>query len=153
MAFRIEDKFEVKAPIERVWSFLIDPQQVVQCMPGVKLTEIQDDRNFVGAMTVKIGPVSMSFQGKVQITEMDEAQHIVKMAGEGREGGGWMKGSMSSQLTPVSDSGTEVKVNTEVDIAGRALQFGRSLIESIMKQQFQKFAECVRKILETPKQI
>lgn len=152
MAFRIEDKFEVKAPIERVWNFLIDPQQVVQCMPGVKLTEIQDDRNFVGAMTVKIGPVSMSFQGKVQITEMDEAQHMVKMTGEGREGGGWMKGSMASQLTPISDSGTEIKVNTEVDIAGRALQFGRSLIESIMKQQFQKFAESVRKILETPQQ-
>jgi uncharacterized protein len=150
MAFRIEDKFEVKAPIERVWKFLVDPQQVVQCMPGVKLTEIQDDRNFVGAMTVKIGPVSMSFQGKVQITEMDEAQHLVRMSGEGREGGGWMKGSMASQLTPISDSGTEVKVNTEVDIAGRALQFGRSLIESIMKQQFQKFAESVRKLLEAP---
>ncbi len=148
MAFRIEDKFEVKAPIERVWKFLIDPQQVVQCMPGVKLTEIQDDRNFIGAMTIKIGPVSMSFQGKVQIIEMDEAQHLVRMSGEGREGGGWMKGSMTSQLTP-SDSGTEVKVNTEVDIAGRALQFGRSLIESIMKQQFQKFADSVRKILET----
>ena len=152
MAFRIEDKFEVKAPIERVWKFLVDPQQVVQCMPGVKLTEIQDERNFVGAMTVKIGPVSMSFQGKVQITEMDEAQHMVKMTGEGREGGGWMKGSMASQLTPVSDAGTEVKVNTEVDIAGRALQFGRSLIESIMKQQFQKFADSVRKTLETPQQ-
>jgi hypothetical protein len=37
-----------------------------------------------------------------------------------------------------------------VDIAGRALQFGRSLIESIMKQQFQKFAESVRKLLEAP---
>lgn len=152
MAFRIEDKFEVKAPIDRVWNFLIDPQQVVQCMPGVKLTEIQDDRNFVGAMTVKIGPVSMSFQGKVQITEIDESQHMVKMTGEGREGGGWMKGSMASQLMPIADSGTEVKVNTEVDIAGRALQFGRSLIESIMKQQFKKFADSVRKILETQQQ-
>jgi carbon monoxide dehydrogenase subunit G len=150
MAFRIEDKFEVKAPIDRVWKFLIDPQQVVQCMPGVKLTEIQDDKNFLGAMTLKIGPVSMSFQGKVQITEMDENAHVVRMSGEGREGGGWMKGSMASQLTPTSDTDTEVKVNTEVDIAGRALQFGRSLIESIMKQQFQKFADSVRKSLETP---
>ncbi|HSE40949.1 MAG TPA: SRPBCC family protein [Acidobacteriota bacterium] len=150
MSFRIEDKFEVKAPIDRVWKFLIDPQQVVQCLPGVKLTEIQDDKNFLGAMTLKIGPVSMSFQGKVQITELDEAEHRVRMSGEGREGGGWMKGSMASKLTPTSDTDTEIKVNTEVDVAGRALQFGRSLIESIMKQQFQKFAESVRKTLETP---
>lgn len=150
MPFRIEDKFEVKAPIDRVWKFLNDPQQVVQCLPGVKLIEVQDERNFVGAMTVKIGPASMSFQGKVQITEMDESQHRVRMSGEGREGGGWIKGSMASQLAPLSDSSTEVTVNSEVDIAGRALQFGRSLIESIMKQQFKKFAESVQKILETP---
>jgi carbon monoxide dehydrogenase subunit G len=149
MSFHIEDKFEVKAPIERVWKFLNDPRQVVQCLPGVKLTEVQDDRNFLGAMTVKIGPVSMSFQGKVQITEMDENEHRVRMSGEGREGGGWMKGSMASQLTPTSD-GTEVKINSQVDVAGRALQFGRSLIESIMKQQLKKFAESVQKILETP---
>jgi carbon monoxide dehydrogenase subunit G len=149
MAFRIEDKFEVKAPIDRVWSFLVDPHQVVQCMPGVKLTEIQDDRNFTGAMTLKIGPLSMSFQGQVRIIEMDEAQHMIRMSGEGREGHSWMKGSMASQLTSTI-AGTEVKVNMEVDIAGRRLQFGRSLIESIMKQRFQKFSACVRKILETP---
>lgn len=92
MAFRIEDKFEVKAPIDVVWKFLIDPKQVAQCLPGVKLTEIKDDRTFVGAMTVKIGPVSMSFAGQVQITELDEAQHRVRMSGEGKEGGGWVKG-------------------------------------------------------------
>ena len=150
MAFRIEDKFEVKAPVERVWSFLIDPNQVVQCLPGVKLTEVQDERTFLGAMTVKIGPVSMTFQGRVQMTELDEKERRVRMSGEGREGGGWIKGSMFSQLSPTSDGGTQVAVQTEIDIAGRALQFGRSLIESIMKQQFQKFAESVRNLLEAP---
>jgi carbon monoxide dehydrogenase subunit G len=150
MAFRIEDKFFVNAPIDRVWNFLIDPRQVVQCLPGVKLTEIKDDRTFEGAMTVKIGPVSMTFAGQVQITEMDEAQRRVRMAGEGKEGGGWVKGSMFSQLVPVTSGGTEVQVQTELDIAGKALQFGKGLIQPIMKQQFQKFAESVKTILEKP---
>jgi carbon monoxide dehydrogenase subunit G len=150
MAFRIEDKFFVNAPIDRVWNFLIDPRQVVQCLPGVKLTEIKDDRTFVGAMTVKIGPVSMTFAGQVQITEMDEAQRRVRMAGEGKEGGGWVKGSMFSQLVPVASGGTEVQVQTELDVAGKALQFGKGLIQPIMKQQFQKFAESVKAILEKP---
>jgi uncharacterized protein len=152
MAFRIEDKFEVKAPIDVVWKFLIDPKQVAQCLPGVKLTEIKDERTFVGAMTVKIGPVSMSFAGQVQITELDEAQHRVRMSGEGKEGGGWVKGSMFSQLFSTSTGSTEVQVQTEVDIAGKALQFGRGLIEPIMKQQFQKFAESVKNLLEKPQQ-
>jgi carbon monoxide dehydrogenase subunit G len=150
MSFQIEDKFQVKAPIDRVWNFLIDPRQVVQCLPGVKLTEIKDDRTFVGAMTVKIGPVSMSFAGTVQITEKDEAQHRVRMSGEGKEGSGWVKGSMFSQLVSLSAGETEIQMQTELEIAGKALQFGRGLIQPIMKQQFQKFAESVKKILETP---
>lgn len=149
MSFRIEDKFSVKAPVEKVWKFLMDPQQVVQCLPGVKLTEVQDERNFVGVMAVKIGPITMSFQGKVQITEMDETEHRVQMTGEGKEGGGWVKGSMFSQVFPTADgTASEVLVKSELDIAGRALQFGRSLVESIMKQQFKKFAESVQKLLE-----
>lgn len=109
MAFRIEERFSVTAPVEKVWKFLMDPQQVVQCLPGVKLTEIQDERNFVGVMLVKIGPVSMNFQGKVQITEMDETEHRVQMTGEGKEGGGWVKGSMFSQVFPTADgAGSEV---------------------------------------------
>lgn len=150
MGFQIEEKFQVNAPIERVWNFLVDPRQVVQCLPGVKLTEIKDDRTFMGAMTVKIGPVSMSFTGQVQITEQDDAQHRVRMAGEGKEGGGFMKGSMSSQLVSLPNAATEVSVRTDVEIAGRALQFGKGLIQPIMKQQFQKFAESVKKLLETP---
>jgi len=148
MAFKIEDKFQVKAPVERVWAFLMDPQQAVQCLPGVKLTQVEDPKNFLGTMAVKIGPVTMSFQGKVQITEMDEKEHRVRMTGEGKEGGGWVKGSMSSQVASVAN-GSEVTVQSELEIAGRALQFGRSLVESIMKQQFKKFAECVQKKLES----
>jgi hypothetical protein len=150
MAFQIREKFEVKADVDRVWSFLIDPQKVVQCMPGVKLTEIQDERTFLGVIGVKIGPVSMSFEGRVQITELEESEHRVRMTGEGREGGGWVRGSMFSRLSATSDAVTEVTVETDLEIAGRAMQFGRSLIESIMKQQFQKFSECVCKTLETP---
>lgn len=149
MPFRVEDKFEVKAPVEKVWSFLMDPKQVVQCLPGVELTEIQDERNFLGKMSIKIGPVGMSFQGKVQITEMDEKEHRVRMSGEGREGGGWMRGSMFSQVYPTASGSTEVVAQAELDVAGKALQFGRGLIESIMKQQFKKFAESVQKLLES----
>ena len=148
MAFKIEERFDVNAPVDRVWSFLIDPHQVVQCLPGVKLTEVQEDRTYLGVMTMKIGPVSMSFQGRVQMTELNEAEKRVRMSGEGREGGGWIRGSMMSQLSTTPEGKTQVAVQTELDIAGRALQFGRSLVESIMKQQFQKFAEAVKKQLE-----
>ena len=50
MAFKIEERFEVQAPVERVWKYLIDPQSVVQCLPGAELLEQQDEHNFLGAI-------------------------------------------------------------------------------------------------------
>ena len=50
MAFKIEEKFEVQAPVERVWQYLIDPKRVVDCLPGAELLEQKDDQTFLGAI-------------------------------------------------------------------------------------------------------
>ena len=57
MAIEITETFTVAAPIERVWDFLVDPSQVVTCMPGAQLDEIMDAENFIGKVTVKLGDV------------------------------------------------------------------------------------------------
>ena len=44
MAFRIHDAFDVGAPMDRGWRYLIDPRQVVECLPGAELTQVQDER-------------------------------------------------------------------------------------------------------------
>ncbi|HEX5886232.1 MAG TPA: SRPBCC domain-containing protein, partial [Pyrinomonadaceae bacterium] len=69
MAFKIEERFEVQAPVERVWKYLIDPQSVVQCLPGAELLEQQDEHNFLGAIKVKVGPLAMSYKGRAKFTE------------------------------------------------------------------------------------
>ena len=46
MAFKIEERFEVKAPAERVWKYLIDPERVVHCLPGAELLEQQTSARF-----------------------------------------------------------------------------------------------------------
>ena len=38
MALKIDESFEVQAPVQRVWEFLIDPRQVVTCLQGAELT-------------------------------------------------------------------------------------------------------------------
>ena len=46
MAFKIEERLEVKEPVERVLQYLIDPKRVVQCLPGAELLELKDDGSF-----------------------------------------------------------------------------------------------------------
>ena len=72
MAFKVEEEFEVQAPVEQVWQYLIDPAKVVVCIPGAELVESQDEQTFLGAVKVKLGPVAMSYKGRVKFTEVDE---------------------------------------------------------------------------------
>ena len=50
MGIRIEERFEVAAPPERVWSYLVDPSRVIGCLPGAELVEVTPDGGFVGRL-------------------------------------------------------------------------------------------------------
>src|SRR5262249_56902207 len=88
MPFKIEEEFEVRAPVQQVWEYLIDPAKVVVCIPGAELLEARDERTFVGAVKVKVGPMSMSFKGLMKFTEVDEQGRQDRMVSEGRDAGG-----------------------------------------------------------------
>jgi carbon monoxide dehydrogenase subunit G len=150
MAFKIEERFEVQAPVERVWKYLIDPQRVVSCLPGAELLEQQDERTFLGAMKVKVGPLAMSYKGQASFTEVNEETHQVRMVGEAREvsGSGSTKVTMVSTVVALPNGGAEVSVNAEVDLVGKIVQFGRGMIEEVSRQMFRQFAACVKQTLE-----
>src|SRR5688572_1702494 len=152
MAFKIVERFEVQAPVERVWQYLIDPKRVVQCLPGAELLEQRDDGTFLGAIKVKVGPLSMSYKGQGKFTEINEETHQVRMVGDAREvsGSGSTKVSMLSTVSPLPSGGSEVLVNADIDLVGKIVQFGRGMIEEVSRQMFRQFSTCVRKQLEVP---
>ncbi len=150
MAFKIEERFEVQAPVERVWQYLIDPKRVVHCLPGAELLEQKDDGSFVGAIKVKVGPLSMSYKGQGKFTEINEETHQARMVGDAREvtGSGSTKVSMLSTVSPLANGGSEVVVSADIDLVGKIVQFGRGMIEEVSRQMFRQFSTCVRKQLE-----
>ena len=150
MPFKIEEKFDVQAPAERVWEYLIDPARVVVCIPGAELLEVQDERTFLGAVKVKLGPIAMSFKGLVKFTELDELSRKVRMVADARESGGAgsAKITMISNITALPDGNSAVSVQAEIDLVGKIVQFGRGMIEEVSKQQFRQFSTCVKQRLE-----
>ncbi len=149
MAIRIEEVFEIQAHPDRVWAYLTDPRQVVNCLPGAELTSVEDEKTFLGRVKVKVGPISTAYAGKVILTERDDANRVVKMTGEGRESGGAgsAKMTMTSSVVGLATDTSQVRVTADIDIVGRVAQFGRGMIESVNKQMFKQFTECVRATL------
>src|SRR2546430_1494365 len=85
MAFEITKTFVVKAPSSHVWEFLIDPRRVATCLPGAAIGDKIDDKTYTGTMTVKVGPVSSSYKGKVVFERIDAQARTAEIAASGMD--------------------------------------------------------------------
>lgn len=146
---RLENSFEVPASVERVWSYILDVEKVVPCMPGAELTETVDDRNWKGKLTIKVGPVTLSFAGKVTLEERDDAAHRVVLKASGMEQRG--KGAASATVTSILDDGngaTRVVIVQDLNVQGQAAQVSRGMMPDISAKLTRQFADCIRENLE-----
>jgi len=151
MAIEIRETFQVRAPIEAVWSLVMDPHAVVTCLPGAQLDEVVDERTFLGTVKVKLGAITTSYKGRVVFADVDAQGHRVTVTAEGREaGGGIAKATLSSQLRALPDGQTEVIADATVDLTGRIMQVGRGMIEGVAHQLFLQFVAAVTQRLDVP---
>jgi uncharacterized protein len=137
----ITSDFEVPQPIERVWDYLLDVPRMAPNLPGTELTEVVDEDNYKGRVSVRMGPVSLRFAGTATIVSRDEASHQVVMEAAGAEERG--KGQASMTLTATltkSAGGTLVMVAQDLTIAGAAAQYGRGMITDVTNVLLGRFA-------------
>jgi uncharacterized protein len=146
---RLEQSFEVPVPVGRAWGVLLDLEQVAPCMPGATLTGF-NGTEFTGLVKVKLGPVSLSYKGNGRFVERDEAGRRVSFVASGQDSRG--AGGASARVTAVlhesaGGNTTTVKVVADLDIAGRAAQFGRGMIADVSGKLVKQFAECLARTI------
>ncbi|HIF63458.1 MAG TPA: carbon monoxide dehydrogenase [Deltaproteobacteria bacterium] len=149
MAIEIKQQFEVNAPAEQVWAFVMDPHRVAPCMPGATLDEVIDDKNFRGSVRIKVGAVSAAYKGSVCMQKADQAAGLLEMLAEGREtGGGTARATMTATVTAGDNGTTAVTVFAAVDITGRLMQVGGRMIQGVSDQLFKQFVRKLKAELE-----
>jgi carbon monoxide dehydrogenase subunit G len=119
-------------------------------MPGASLTQVVDDKSFVGAVKIKVGAVTAQYQGTITYAEVDRAAGLVRMLAEGKErGGGTVRGTIVSQLTSVDGgAATSVQTTSSIDLTGKIAQVGRGMIEGVSGQIIKMYVNNVRAMLE-----
>ena len=151
MAFEIVKTFVVRSSPEQVWSFLIDPERVARCLPGAAITGKLDDKTWQGTMTVKVGPVSSSYKGKVAFEKLDPSSRTAEIVAQGQDvrGRGGADLRLTSTLAQKSPGETEVTTTSRVNITGILAQMGRGMVQDVSDQMFQIFSQRVRAELES----
>ena len=120
-------------------------------MPGAALTGVLDDKTYEGTVAVKLGPLRMSYKGKVVVEEVDEANHSARLAASGRDtkGAGTARASVETRLEPAGDGHTRLQVTSDVQLTGKVASFGRGgAINDVATRLFGQFADCLRDTLE-----
>jgi carbon monoxide dehydrogenase subunit G len=128
---KLEERFELSAPPERVWEVLNDIEAIAPFVPGFNLTDAEGD-TFRGTMKVKLGAMTVEYEAQIAIAERDDAGRRVRMDVSGREprGGGKMHAEVTSRLEPTG-TGTAVTLDTDLELAGRVAQMGRGMIADV----------------------
>jgi carbon monoxide dehydrogenase subunit G len=152
MGIPIEKSFVVKAPAAAVWEFLTDPVKVASCLPGAAITGQEDPLTWGGTITVKIGPVTAAYRGKLRFERLDQESGEAEIAASGQEtrGKGGADMRMKSRVVARAPGETEVTVTSDVNVVGVLAQFGRGMIQDVSDQMFAKFTEAMRRQLEAP---
>jgi carbon monoxide dehydrogenase subunit G len=145
---RIENSFEVGAPVEDAWALLMDVPRIVPCMPGAQLTETVDDDHWKAKMAVKLGPISLNFDTSIARESVDEAARRAVLSADAREarGRGSARATIESSLA-AQDGGTRVDIVTELALTGPVAQYGRGLVQSVAAQLTASFASCLQQQL------
>jgi len=149
---KMEQSFEVAAPLEQVWSALLDLERVAPCLPGAAITGHDEDGTYHGTFSVKLGPMTAAYNGTIKVDDVDEAAHraTLKAKGTDKRGQGGANATIVNTLSE-HDGGTTVAAVTDFTITGRLAQFGRGgIMEDVSNRLMRDFAACLSTRLGEP---
>jgi len=139
-----DNAFEVMLPPEKAWALLMDIERVAPCVPGAELTERVDDNAFKGKVSVRLGPVALTFAGTARFEEIDNIAHTarVKASGNDAKGRGGANSTVAFRLEPIP-GGSKVLVHTNLMLSGAVAQYGRGvgMIQDVAGQIIKQFAK------------
>jgi len=146
-----ENQFDVPAPIDEVYAALLDVQRVAPCVPGAEVLEQTGEDAYKVAIKVKVGPMSMTYTGDVEIVEKDDAAHRAVMHAKAREARG--QGTVNSNVVMTltgTDGRTQGTIATDVQLSGRVASMGRGIIQDVSARIVDQFSENLAAMLSGP---
>ena len=145
---QFSNSFEVSLLPAEAWATLMDIPRIAPCMPGAELVKVVDDRTYQGKVSVRMGPVVLSFSGTAVIEERDDVAHTARVKAQGNDAKG--RGSANAvarfKVAPVQN-GSKVSIDTDLNLTGAVAQYGRGagVIQSIAAQLINQFSRGLEK--------
>ncbi len=146
---QLENSFTVEAPPDRVFAYLLEVNKIVGCVPGAELSEVVDPTTFKGKVKIKVGPITVAYNGTARIVDRDDVNRAATLEADGRETTGPGSARAKARMSVEADgSGSMVKIVTDYSVAGRVAQFGRGVMEDVSRRIVNDMATCIKANVE-----
>jgi carbon monoxide dehydrogenase subunit G len=145
----MEGRFTLKAPIQKVWEELLEPETLLSCIPGAEKIERIDERTYDCVVKQKVGPISVKFKFKSIISKMEPPAHI-EIEGEGEDiakAGHFVQKSFVD-LREISPGEVEISYKTDVNIVGKLAMFGDRIMKAKAKKVEEEFTLALQERLK-----
>ena len=125
----LDHPFTMARPIDESWDAILDLERLVPCVEGGSVLEKTGPESVKAEIKVKMGAMSMTFTGTVEVVEQDAATHRVLLAVKSREAGGQGHANASVEFTLTDGGGT---IHTNAQITGKAASMGEGVVAGVL---------------------
>ena len=143
---KIEGSYLFKAPKEKVWTCLTDPEVIAKCIPGGESMEATGDDSYNAVLKIGIGAIKGTFTGRIRIQDKQPPSQY-KLGVEGKGTAGFLSGQGVIRLEE-SGADTSVSYSGEVQIGGLIASVGQRMLQGFAKQQITNFFAALAKETE-----
>jgi uncharacterized protein len=137
MAVELEHSFTTAKPLDESFAAILDLTRVVPCVEGGSVLEETGPASVKAEIKIKMGAMSMTFTGTVEIVEQDTATHRAVMSVKSREAGGQGHGNATVVFTLADGGGT---IHTTAQITGKAASMGEGVVVGVLDALIADFA-------------
>jgi uncharacterized protein len=139
----------IAAPIEKVWAFLMDVNNVASCAPGFQSLEVLGEEHWKAVVAVGVGAVKAKFTMDVTRDELQEPEHML-IKGRGKAPGSAVDMTGHMHLMTLDSGETQMDWQATVVVSGTIASVGARLLQGTAERLTGKFFDCLKTTLQAP---
>ena len=142
---KVEGSYTYDAPRDRVWSVLMNPEALRNCVPGCESMTPTGEDAYEASLKVGVAAIRGNYKGNIRITDKVEPSSY-KLNVDGRGGAGFVRGVAEIELV---DQGEKTVVNVKGDgnVGGTVAGVGQRMLGGVAKMLMGQFFDCLGKQL------
>jgi carbon monoxide dehydrogenase subunit G len=134
----LDHPFSTGKPIDENWQTILDLERLVPCVEGGSVIEKTGPESVKAQIKVKMGAMSMTFNGTVTVIEQDPDAHRAVLQVKSRDAGGQGHANADVTFTLADAGGT---IHTAAQITGKAASMGEGVVQNVLDALIKSFTE------------